>query len=84
MFQGCSFQTNVSGTFKSHSNRKHTRYSLQDFKEGIVTRAAEDLADGGTDNSADSVEFNVDCDNDTEPETKEQDLFKIIDLKLGS
>lgn len=64
-------------------NRKHTRYSLQDFKIGIVKSSqdsTEDSADGGTDDLAHSV----DCDNDLEPETKEQDLCKAIELKFGS
>lgn len=47
MFQGCSFQTNVYGTFKSHRNRKHTPYSFEGFKKCIVkTSETEDSADG--------------------------------------
>lgn len=85
MFQGCSFQTNIYGTFKSHRNRKHTPYSLKDFKVGIVnTSEAENLADGDTDNSAHSGECDVDSDSDVESETKEQDLSKTIELRLGS
>ncbi|KAJ8264249.1 hypothetical protein GJAV_G00146970, partial [Gymnothorax javanicus] len=85
VFQGCSFQTNVYGTFKSHRNRKHTPYSLEDFKVGIVkTNEGEDSADGDIDNSAHTVECSVDCDSDIEPETKEQDLSKTLELKLGS
>ncbi|KAJ0003222.1 hypothetical protein NQD34_008320 [Periophthalmus magnuspinnatus] len=36
MFKGCSYQTNIYGTFKSHKTRKHTPYTLEDFKPGIV------------------------------------------------
>lgn len=85
MFHRCSFQTNVYGTFKSHRNRKHTPYSLQDFKVGIVhTSETENSADGDTDNSTHGGECNVDSDSDIETGTKEQDLLKTIELKLGS
>ncbi|RVE72780.1 hypothetical protein OJAV_G00041440 [Oryzias javanicus] len=85
MFQGCSFQTNVYGTFKSHKNRKHSPYSLQDFKAGIVkTGEAEDSANDGTDHPANSVETNVDSEGNIEPETSEQDISKVFELKLGS
>lgn len=36
MFEGCSFTTNVSGTFRSHKSRNHTPHTLKDFKIGIV------------------------------------------------
>ncbi|KAK0131528.1 putative nuclease HARBI1 [Merluccius polli] len=36
MFGGCSFQTNVYGTFHSHKNWKHNRHTLKDFKPGVV------------------------------------------------
>lgn len=37
VFKGCTFMTNIYGTFKSHKNRKHLGYSYSDFKGGIVT-----------------------------------------------
>lgn len=36
-FKGCSFSTNIYGTFKSHKNRKHLGFSYSDFKPGIVS-----------------------------------------------
>lgn len=36
MFVGCSFETCIYGTFKSHKSRQHAPYSLTDFKPGIV------------------------------------------------
>ena len=36
MFVGCSFQTNIYGTFKSHKSRRHTPHTLNDFIPGIV------------------------------------------------
>lgn len=36
MFDNCSFQTNIYGTYQSHKNRKHKTYTLNDFKAGIV------------------------------------------------
>lgn len=40
MFVGCSFQTSVYGTFKSHKNRRHTPHTLADFLPGIVKTTA--------------------------------------------
>ena len=37
MFMGCSFKTNVYGTFHSHKNRKHNPHTLKNFKPGVVT-----------------------------------------------
>lgn len=50
----------------------------------VKSSEAEYSADGGTADSAHSVKCNVDCDNHLEPETKEQDLSKVIELKVGS
>ncbi|XP_051250261.1 uncharacterized protein LOC127360044 [Dicentrarchus labrax] len=36
MFVGCSFQTSIYGTFKSHKSRRHTPHTLSDFLPGIV------------------------------------------------
>ena len=36
MFVGCSFQTSIYGTFKSHKSRRHTPHTLADFLPGIV------------------------------------------------
>lgn len=33
---GCSFKTNIFGTFYSHKKRKHHSDSLKDFKVGLV------------------------------------------------
>lgn len=78
MFQGCSFQTNIYGTYKSHRSRKHTPYSLQDFKVGIVnTSEAENLADGDIDNSAQSGECDVDSDSDIETEIKSSIYLRL-------
>ena len=36
MFNGCSFQTCIYGTFKSHKSRHHTPHVLEDFIPGVV------------------------------------------------
>ncbi|XP_030613299.1 uncharacterized protein LOC115800188 [Archocentrus centrarchus] len=36
MFNGCSFQTCIYGTFKSHKSRHHTPHTLEDFIPGVV------------------------------------------------
>lgn len=38
MFQDCSFQSNVYGTFRSHRNRKHAGFALSDFKPGVIKK----------------------------------------------
>lgn len=38
MFKGCTFRTNIYGTFKSHKSRRHLGYSYSDFKPGIVAQ----------------------------------------------
>lgn len=83
MFHSCAFQTNVYGTFKSHRNRKHTPYSLHEFKVGIVNNSeTKNSADGNIDNSTHGGKCNVDSDSDIETGTKEQDLSKTQELKL--
>ena len=45
MFNGCSFQTCIYGTFKSHKSRNHTPHTLKDFKPEILkTTAFQSLA----------------------------------------
>lgn len=39
MFVGCSFQTCIYGTFKSHKSRRHTPHNLADFKPGTVKKS---------------------------------------------
>lgn len=36
-FVGCTFQTNVYGTYNSHRNRKHSSYTLKDFNTKVIT-----------------------------------------------
>ncbi|KAF3844356.1 hypothetical protein F7725_007519 [Dissostichus mawsoni] len=36
VFEGCSFSTNIYGTYQSHKNRKHKTHTLNNFKAGIV------------------------------------------------
>lgn len=36
MFVGCSFQSSIYGTFKSHKNLRHTPHTLNDFKPGAM------------------------------------------------
>ena len=52
MFVGCTFQTNIYGTFKSHKSRRHTPHSLTDFIPGIVlttTLASASVHDSSAD-----------------------------------
>lgn len=35
MREGCTYQSNIYGTFNSHKNLKHNPHSLKDFKAGV-------------------------------------------------
>lgn len=39
MYRGCSFQSNIYATFKSHTYRKHATCTPNDFKDGVVNVA---------------------------------------------
>ncbi len=81
MFEHCSFQTNVYGTFKSHKNRKHSSYSLQDFKPGVVRESGtQELIE----DPLPAEEEDVDVSGSVEMVTEGQDLSKTIELKLAS
>lgn len=83
MFEGCTFQTNVYGTFKSHKNRKHNLYTLNDSKVGIVkTNQIQASVDCGTNDEVSNS--NADSDGDIETETEPQDLQKNIELNFAS
>lgn len=59
MFVGCSFQTCIYGTFKSHKSRIHTPHTLTDFVPGIVTTrtlSSPSLLDSFEDCQEDCVE----------------------------
>uniref|UniRef100_A0A669BXH9 C2H2-type domain-containing protein n=1 Tax=Oreochromis niloticus TaxID=8128 RepID=A0A669BXH9_ORENI len=64
MFEGCSFKTNIYGTFKSHRNRKHNPYTLKDFKIGIAnTIVGQTSADDSTDTIVEEdISANIDHD----------------------
>lgn len=36
VFGGCTFKTNVYGTFITHKSRKHNPYSLEEFKPDVI------------------------------------------------
>ncbi len=49
VYVGCSYQTNVYGSFKTHKWRKHKSETMNDFKPGIVTNPAADAGDNSND-----------------------------------
>lgn len=40
IYEGCSFTTNVYGTFKSHRSRKHTSATQDDFRKDVIIRTS--------------------------------------------
>lgn len=84
MFEGCTYQSNIYGTFNSHKNRKHNPHSLKDFKAGVVKVSAQSSpADEGPICTADiDVDFSgADADSDIDIS---EDLPKVVEKKLGS
>ncbi|KAK0133602.1 hypothetical protein N1851_030882 [Merluccius polli] len=64
-YEGCAFQTQIYGTFKSHKNRKHNPHSLSDFKAGVVKVTVQSASpDDGPTSSADIDDSLSDVDID--------------------
>ena len=42
MFDNYLFATNIYGTYQTHKNRKYNKYTLKDFKAGIVRNYTPD------------------------------------------
>lgn len=85
MFRGCTFKTNISGTFKSHKNRKHAPFSCSDFKPGIVIITGSPEIPLLSDEHKGGAEFeDVQSTSQTE-ETHEkmmEERFAVVLLKL--
>ncbi len=87
MFEGCTFQTNIYGTFNSHKNRKHNPHTLKDFKAGVVKLTAQSNESGSLvgDNQSSSADIDFDTlsDADSDVDTSE-DLPKVVEQKIAS
>lgn len=82
MFKGCLFKTNIYGTFRTHKCRKHNQYTLQDFKQGIVSIVEnQSSVDGDIENS---LRENEDCDDANEIDAEISSLSDSIELKFAS
>ncbi len=69
------------GTFKYHKNRKHSSYSLQDFKPGVVRESGtQELIE----DPLPAEKEDVDVSGSVEMVTEGQDLSKTIELKFAS
>lgn len=86
MFEQCSFQSNMYGTFKSHKNRKHSPYSLQDLKPGVVRESDTQnwSSDEFNDDALPTEEETVDVSGSVEIVTEGQDFSKTKELKFAS
>lgn len=90
MFLGCSFQTNIYGTFYSHKNRKHKQHELKDFKPGVVTihnrpgTSLESSEENRPFCSTDETEADLDIQSDDDSEiVSVESLPKVIKQKVG-
>lgn len=88
IFQNCSFQTNIYGTFKSHKNRKHGNCTEKDFKpevlKGFVNEdqlSEEHLTDDRENHSNSSGPSFVEAENENLQETIIRKFAAVL-LKL--
>lgn len=78
MFKGCSYKKNIYGTFKSHKTRKHTPYTFEDFKLGIVN-TAESLTSACTEDIPVDDGSSADCDNAEDTDLDSKSLSDVIE-----
>lgn len=84
MFEGCTYQSNIYGTFNSHKNRKHNPHSLKDFKAGVVKVSVQSSpADEGPTCTADLNGSLSDTYADSDSDITE-DLPGVVEKKLCS
>lgn len=63
VFEGCNFQTNIYNTFLKHKSRRHTSYSLSDFKQEVYESHHNQTVDHSDLPEACEVEgTSLDCD----------------------
>ncbi|XP_024118247.1 uncharacterized protein LOC112139642, partial [Oryzias melastigma] len=84
MFKGCSYQTNVYGTFKSHKSRKHSSYTVEDFKSGIVNTAESQTSACLATDEIFADESVADFDDAEATDIECKDLSDSIELNLAS
>ncbi|XP_070410625.1 uncharacterized protein [Nothobranchius furzeri] len=83
MFEGCTYQSNIYGTFNSHKNRKHNPHSLTDFKAGVVKVSVQSSPeDEGPTCSADLNSSLSDIYADSDSDIT--DLPEVVEKKLCS
>lgn len=82
MFKGCTFRTNIYGTFKSHKNRKHLGYSYSDFKHGIVAERDSSSVSGEHRDTEESEEAQLEVQSSFQRDCSES--LKMIEEKLAA
>lgn len=82
MFKGCTFRTNIYGTFKSHKNRKHLGYSYSDFKPGIVAERDSSSVSGEHGDTEESEEAQLEVQSSFQRDCSES--LKMIEEKLAA
>lgn len=86
VFNDCSFQTDIYGTYQTHKNRKHKTYTLNNFKAGIVKNVSADSLNCtlGDTCLTESDEFLDDAElEDGALVPEKEDLLKVIEQKLA-
>ncbi|KAK0148560.1 putative nuclease HARBI1 [Merluccius polli] len=86
LFDNCSFTTNIYGTYQTHKNRKHKKYTLKDFKAGIVRNYTSDSQNATLGDTC--LTERDELNDDTELEhgalvPDHENLPKIIEQKLA-
>ena len=82
-FAGCSYETNVSGSFKSHLSRKHPLQQVQGLKSEIVSEASRGVIEDVTANSEVAGKTTEDhFDELIEQSDEDEDSLDLIDDAL--
>ena len=83
VFKGCSYRTNIYGSFRSHRSRNHNNYTVNDLKPEILVK--QGLSGGLSVESHDSVQIdNEPSDSSREDLDDLNDLAHNAELKVAS
>lgn len=79
------FQTNVHSTFKAHRSRKHTGYSLEDFKTTVLSSGSGHVFDTTNEGNGHVISDNeTDVLTDEADGSVEEDFDALLEDNLAS
>ena len=87
VFQGCSYRTNIYGSFRTHRSRNHKNCSVNDLKPGIVEKQGSSLGVSVESDCSDSVGFeppDLSAEDLDDSSFDLNDLTHNVELKVAS